>query len=225
MQAAGFLKLQAAAGLFIHFFKYPTPIAVLRCPCSGSSPCTFWPTLFCKSLLGFASLFFSWSDVFKKEGKPCESMETSLLCFFNLFLGWCSGLSCFFNFFWCDSLTSPFSNGKASCPSSGLFCTSFKRSANCVYSRPVSMLTSRVGAWPFQLSQVCQQDIHPLSPCIAPHCPIMATGVEQWLVCQESEHGIPQWLGVQFSLWGYFDQVLQQTQAIYEPLRVRCRAT
>lgn len=46
----------------------------------------------------------------------------------------------FFNFFWGDSLAYPFPNGKASCRSSGLHCTSFKRSANCVYSRPVSML-------------------------------------------------------------------------------------
>jgi hypothetical protein len=37
-------------------------------------------------------------------------------------------------------LAYPFPNGKASCRSSGLRCTSFKRSANCVYSRPVSML-------------------------------------------------------------------------------------
>ena len=211
MQAAGLFKLPAAAGLFIHFFKCPTPIAALRCPCSGSSPCTFWPTLFCKSLLGFASLFFH-AQVFSRRKESLVNPWTHHCFVSSTFSGGLIGLS-IFQWQSIMSFLRPELHKLQNVSQLSVF-------QACEHAG-----TSGIGTWPFQLSQVCQQDIHPVSPGIAPYCPIMATGVQLWLVCQESQHGIPQWLGMQLSLWGYFDQVLQQTQAIYEPLWVRCGAT
>lgn len=92
------------------------------------------------SLVALQSPFFH-GQVFSRR-KENRVNPRKHHCFVSSIFSWVGAPGSLFSstFSGGGSLAYPFPNGKASCRSSGLRCTSFKRSANCVYSRPVSML-------------------------------------------------------------------------------------
>lgn len=102
-----FVKVSVTtAGWSIHLICPCTPAADPQCPVTSS---VFQLLTCCSPLAGSfrfsltislrSSPLFFMVRCFTKEGKPCESKETSLLGFLDLFLGWCSWLSFFLQLF------------------------------------------------------------------------------------------------------------------------------